>query len=305
MSDLSSLAGFVHLSPSEETALLHILENGCAYAYELAYHPEKRIRLVNGIYRAEKEWVFRTEKTANTALNSLARRRLLEKKLERSEAAKKEGRDRYYYYLTLPGLFLGLSILDERKTLNDKIDSIVKKWSSLLFPLFGYWKQFEEAGLNNCVVSLLKHSIMTWARVFLFPIRSYGNSQWNGEVEVSRNFAPDFFLEIIAQTLTINPFGGGRVDYLGCSINDCGKPHSIGCLVEHDRILSISPELLKVTQEYCRKVEENIKRDLKHYEIKTQISKMLGNPSVDWSEINRLERLIAEYRCLTPSYYTR
>jgi hypothetical protein len=169
------------------------LENGSAYAYDLANHPEKRIKLIDGIYLAEKEWIFRTEKTANTALNSLARRRLLEKKLERGKAGKKEGRDRYYYYLTLSGLFLGLSILDERKSLNEKIDSIVKRWSSLLSPLLGYWKQFEDAGLQSCVVSLLKHSIMTWAREFLFNMRVYGETQWHGEIEVNRDFYPDFF----------------------------------------------------------------------------------------------------------------
>ena len=89
-------------------------------------------------------------------------------------------------------------------------------------------------------------------------------------------------------------------------VTNCGKKqHSIGCLVECDKILTLSPELLKATQEFSKEMEESIKRDLRHYEIKRQISEMLSNQEVDWSEISRFERLVAEYRNLTPSYYTR
>jgi hypothetical protein len=307
MSELTSLGQFVHLSPSENTALLHILLNGPAYAYDLAYHPTDKIEMINGLM-VEKKWVFNTEKTANTALNGLARRRLLEKKEVNGDLGGNRGRKRKYYYLTLSGLFLGLSILDEEKEVKNKIDVIVRIWKNLLPALFGRWKQFEEAGLHDCVVSLLKHSIMVWFHEWFLFVRSQYR-EWKGDVEVNPDFDPDFFLKTIAHTLIINPFRDNSL-YLGCGLADCSrlqhpKEHSIGCLVEHDKILHLCPELLEIYKELSKDFEESTGESLKHYTIKRQIGEMLNQPDVDWSEISQLELLIAKYRSLVPPNYAK
>jgi DNA-binding PadR family transcriptional regulator len=117
----------VRLSPSEKEALLFILKKGPTYAYNLSHN---------------KTRLFNTEKTANTALNSLSRKSLLEKK-----DAEKE-RNRKYYYLTLKGLCTAMICSTESDEVWQEIESIIDRWGHLL-PLFKKFYLFKKYGLED------------------------------------------------------------------------------------------------------------------------------------------------------------
>jgi len=110
-----------HLLPSEEKALHYIIEHGSTYAYELGTTKK----------------ILGTEKTANIALNNLARRRLLHKKAKRGEETNR--RERQMYTLSLRGLcvaLIELDLLDEDpKWLKEKYGHLLPIINKL--PLFG------------------------------------------------------------------------------------------------------------------------------------------------------------------------
>jgi len=110
-----------HLLPSEEKVLHYIIEHGSTYAYELGTTKK----------------ILGTEKTANIALNNLARRRLLHKKAK--WGAETNGRERQMYTLSLRGLcvaLIELDLLDEDpKWLKEKYGHLLPIINKL--PLFG------------------------------------------------------------------------------------------------------------------------------------------------------------------------
>lgn len=117
---------YLRLSPSEKKALLHILIEGSNYAY----------------YLSCKNGIFNTEKTANTALNHLARQSLLEKRVV------KKKRVRNYYHLTLKGLCTALVFFDDPNEIWVKIENITKRWGHL-FPLLKKHHLFRSHGLED------------------------------------------------------------------------------------------------------------------------------------------------------------
>jgi DNA-binding PadR family transcriptional regulator len=115
------------LSPSEELALLYILKNGPTYAYYLSHKKKK---------------ILGTEKTANTALNRLAHRGLLEKKKTDDKRKRKD------YYLTLKGLCTAFSYFTGQNENWKKIENITDKWGHLL-PLLNKFNLFKKYDLED------------------------------------------------------------------------------------------------------------------------------------------------------------
>lgn len=122
-----------HLTPSEKEALFYIIENGPTYAYYLG---------------DKKAKVFKTEKTANTSLNNLAKKGLLEKK------ETKDQRDKKNYYLTLKGVFRFFDNSDVSDKIWEKMDIIIAHWGHLL-PLLKKFYLFKEHGLEEEMRSFL------------------------------------------------------------------------------------------------------------------------------------------------------
>jgi len=120
-----------HLLPSEEKALHYIIEHGSTYAYELGTTKK----------------ILGTEKTANIALNNLARRRLLHKKAKRGEETNR--RERQMYTLSLRGLCVALIELD---LLDKDPDWIKKNWGHLL-PLLNKLPLFDKNLFWACLSS--------------------------------------------------------------------------------------------------------------------------------------------------------
>jgi len=145
----------IHLSPSEETALSYILKNGPTYAYHLG---------------DKKTKVFNTEKTANTALNSLSRKGLLEKKGVEGE------RDRKDYYLTSKGICAVLTFSTELEGFWMRIESIIEKWGSLL-PILSKWNLFKKHGLEDYFEDILKRA----ALILITPGLTVGS--WNPQTQ--------------------------------------------------------------------------------------------------------------------------
>jgi DNA-binding MarR family transcriptional regulator len=131
----------IHLSPSEKTALRCILENGPTYAYHLSHTTPK---------------ILETEKTANTALNSLSRKGLLEKKGTEGE------RDRKDYYLTLKGLCAILAFPTTSDEIWTRIESVIEKWGHLL-PLLKKLYLFKKHDLEEH----FKDSLIKTSRYFI------------------------------------------------------------------------------------------------------------------------------------------
>jgi len=121
-----------HLPPSEEKALDYIIEHGPTYAYHLSHTTPK---------------IIRTEKTANIALNNLARKRLLHKKAKWGEETNR--RERQMYTLSLRGLCVALIELD---LLDKDPDWIKKNWGHLL-PLLNKLPLFDKNLFWACLSS--------------------------------------------------------------------------------------------------------------------------------------------------------
>jgi DNA-binding PadR family transcriptional regulator len=121
------------LSPSEQKALRYIAENGPTYAYNLA-------RALSHL----KTKLFDTEKTANIALNSLAREELLEKKETGQNRTRKD------YYLTLKGLCYALHYLyfSNSEKFYAEIENIINRWGHLL-PLLKKYELFKKHNLEG------------------------------------------------------------------------------------------------------------------------------------------------------------
>lgn len=132
----------IRLSPSEKTALLYILEKGPTYAYNLSHN---------------KTRLFNTEKTANTALNGLSRKGLLEKKNTSKERGRKD------YYLTLKGLCTALVYSAESDEIRQKIENIFDRWNHLL-PLLKKFSLFKKHGLED----YFKETLNQETKIFVF-----------------------------------------------------------------------------------------------------------------------------------------
>ncbi|HDQ07054.1 MAG TPA: hypothetical protein ENN36_10100 [Candidatus Bathyarchaeota archaeon] len=117
-----------HLTPSEKKTLHYIIEHGSTYAYELGMTKK----------------ILGTEKTANVALNNLARKRLLHKKAIK---AGKPKRERQMYTLSLRGLCEALVELD---LLDEDPEWLKEKWGHLL-PLLNKLPLFDKNLFWTCL----------------------------------------------------------------------------------------------------------------------------------------------------------
>ena len=132
-----------HISPSEEKILIHIFEKGPTHAYHL-WHNKK----------IDNKKIVSTEKTAITALHSLAQKGLLEKKEVIVKA-----RLRKQYTLTLKGLCTALCRFSFPACQIIDFDKTATRWGYLLpilktFPIFNRWKL--EAFFEETLLSALK-----------------------------------------------------------------------------------------------------------------------------------------------------
>jgi len=133
-----------HLTPSEVKALYYIIDHGPTYAYYLSNTTE----------------IIGTEKTANIALNNLARKGFLQKKAK--GGGKTNIRWRQMYFLTLKGLCRALVDSEKiRLQFRQQPDSFTKKWSGLL-PFLNKYALFKKHGLER----FFREQIMDHARQF-------------------------------------------------------------------------------------------------------------------------------------------
>jgi DNA-binding PadR family transcriptional regulator len=133
----------MHLPPSEEKALHYIIEHGSTYAYHLG-HTLK---------------ILETEKTANIALNNLARKGFLQKQ------SKKEARERKMYSLTLKGLCKALAFSELTDPVWLHLEKVIEKYSAL-FPLLTKYETFKKHGLEEYFKQSLRRAVKSTPEIF-------------------------------------------------------------------------------------------------------------------------------------------